>query len=169
MAARALQGIGGALLTPGSLAIIQASFVPGDRARAVGAWSGLSGIGAAIGPFVGGWLVGAGSWRLIFLIDVPLAVATVAVTLRYVPETRDRESVGGIDAAGAALTAVGLSGVSWALTESGERGATGATLVLAGASALPHWRASWLWSGAVVTRCCRSRSGARGSSPPRTS
>ena len=129
VAARALQGIGGALLTPGSLAIIQASFVPGDRARAVGAWSGLSGIGAAIGPFVGGWLVGVGSWRLIFLINVPLAVATVAVTLRYVPETRDRQSVGGIDAAGAALTAVGLSGVSWALTESGERGATGATLI----------------------------------------
>src|SRR5262245_51551069 len=65
VAARALQGVGGALLTPGSLAILQASFAPGDRARAVGAWSGLTGIGAAIGPFVGGWLIGAGSWRLI--------------------------------------------------------------------------------------------------------
>ncbi len=129
VAARALQGIGGALLTPGSLAIIQASFAPGDRARAVGAWSGLSGIAAAIGPFVGGWLVSAGSWRLIFLINLPLAVATVAVTLRYVPETRGPESVGGIDAAGAVLTAVGLSGVSWALIESGEHGATGATLI----------------------------------------
>jgi MFS family permease len=63
VAARALQGVGGALLTPGSLAIIQASFAPGDRARAVGAWSGLSGIAAALGPFFGGWLVGAGSWR----------------------------------------------------------------------------------------------------------
>ena len=128
VAARALQGIGGALLTPGSLAIIQASFTPGDRARAVGAWSGLSGIAAAIGPFVGGWLVGAGSWRLIFLINVPLAIATVAVTRRYVPESRDPESVGGIDASGAVLTSVGLAGVSWALIESGERGATGATL-----------------------------------------
>jgi len=128
VAARVLQGIGGALLTPGSLAIIQASFTPGDRARAVGAWSGLSGIAAAIGPFVGGWLVGAGSWRLIFLINVPLAIAAVAVTLRYVPETRNPESVGGIDAAGAVLTVVGLAGVSWALIESGERGATAATL-----------------------------------------
>jgi EmrB/QacA subfamily drug resistance transporter len=128
VAARALQGIGGALLTPGSLAIIQASFTPGDRARAVGAWSGLSGVAAAIGPFTGGWLVGAGSWRLIFLINVPLAIATVAVTLRHVPETRDPESVGGIDASGAVLTAVGLAGVSWALIESGEHGATRATL-----------------------------------------
>jgi EmrB/QacA subfamily drug resistance transporter len=129
VAARALQGIGGALLTPGSLAIIQASFAPGDRARAVGAWSGLSGIAAALGPFLGGWLVGVGSWRLIFLINVPLAVAAVAVTLRYVPESRDPMSVGGIDAAGATLTAVGLAGVSWALTESGEHGASGSTLV----------------------------------------
>ena len=131
VAARVLQGIGGALLTPGSLAIIQASFTPGDRARAVGAWSGLSGIAAAIGPFVGGWLVGAGSWRLIFLINVPLAIAAVAVTLRYVPETRNSESAGGIDVAGAVLTVVGLAGLSWALIESGERGATAATLTAA--------------------------------------
>ena len=129
VAARALQGIGGALLTPGSLAIIQASFVPGDRARAVGAWSGLSGMAAAIGPFIGGWLVGVGSWRLIFLINVPLAGAAIAVALRYVPETRDPMSVRGVDAAGAALTAVGLAGVSWALIEAGEGGAGAATIV----------------------------------------
>jgi EmrB/QacA subfamily drug resistance transporter len=129
IAARALQGVGGALLTPGSLAIIQASFAPGDRARAVGAWSGLSGIAGAIGPFVGGWLVGAGSWRLIFLVNVPLAIATVAVTLRYVPETRDRAAArGSIDLAGAALTAVGLAGISWALVEAGERGFSRAPL-----------------------------------------
>jgi MFS family permease len=89
VAARALQGIGGALLTPGSLAILQASFATSDRGRAVGAWSGLSGIAAAIAPFVGGWLIGVDSWRLIFLINVPLAVAVVAVALRHVPETRD--------------------------------------------------------------------------------
>src|SRR5215470_14131736 len=129
VAARALQGIGGALLTPGSLAIIQASFKQGDRARAVGAWSGLSGVAAAIGPFVGGWLVGIGSWRLIFLINVPVAIAAVAVALRYVPETRDPLSVGGIDVAGAALTVVGLGGVSWALIEAGERGTSRATLI----------------------------------------
>jgi len=128
VAARALQGIGGALLTPGSLAIIQGSFAPGDRARAVGAWSGLSGIAAAIGPFVGGWMIGAGSWRLIFLINVPLAIATIVVALRHVPETRDAESVGSIDVSGAVLTAVGLAGVSWALIQSGERGATVSTV-----------------------------------------
>lgn len=131
VAARALQGIGGALLTPGSLAIIQSSFAPADRARAVGAWSGLSGIAAAIGPFVGGWLVGVGSWRLIFLINVPLSVAAVAVALRHVPETRDPTSARGIDVAGAALTVVGLASVSWALIEAGERGASGAVLAAA--------------------------------------
>jgi MFS family permease len=93
VAARALQGIGGALLTPGSLAILQATFAPGDRGRAVGAWSGLTGIAAAIGPLVGGWLVGRGSWRLIFLINLPLAAAVVAVAIRYIPETRDPTSV----------------------------------------------------------------------------
>jgi EmrB/QacA subfamily drug resistance transporter len=129
VAARALQGVGGALLTPGSLAIIQSSFSPGDRGRAVGAWSGLSGIAGAIGPFVGGWLVGAGSWRMIFLVNVPLAIATVAVALRYVPESSDpAASRGRIDLAGAALTAAGLGGISWALIEAGERGVTGALL-----------------------------------------
>lgn len=138
VAARALQGVGGALLTPGSLAIIQASFAPGDRSRAVGAWSGLSGIAAAIGPFAGGWLIGLGSWRLIFLINVPLAIAVVAVAIRHVPETRDPQSVRGIDVTGAVLTAVGLAAVTWALTEAGERGATSATLAVgaAGVAAL---------------------------------
>ena len=135
VAARALQGAGGALLTPGSLAILQASFAPSDRGRAVGAWSGLSGVAAAIGPFVGGWLIGAGSWRLIFLINVPLAVAVVAVAVRHVPETRDPSADRGIDVAGAVLTAVGLAAMTWALVEAGERGVTGAVLA-AGAGAL---------------------------------
>jgi EmrB/QacA subfamily drug resistance transporter len=133
VAARAVQGIAGALLTPGSLAILQASFAARDRARAVGAWSGLSGVAAAIGPLVGGWLVGTGSWRLIFLINLPLAAAVVAVTIRHVPETRDPASVRGIDAAGAALTAAGLAAVTWALIEAGERGASGATLAVGAA------------------------------------
>lgn len=133
--ARALQGVGGALLTPGSLAILQASFTRGHRARAVGAWSGLSGIAAAIGPFVGGWLVAIGSWRLIFLINVPLAVAVVAVAVRHVPETRDPAAVPGVDVWGAVLTAVGLAGVTWALIEAGEHGASRAALA-AGAAGL---------------------------------
>jgi len=128
VAARALQGIGGALLTPGSLAILQASFAARDRGRAVGAWSGLSGVAGAIAPFFGGWLIGAGSWRLIFLINVPLAIAVVAVSLRHVPETRDRSAERGLDIVGATLTAVGLAGVTWALIEGGERGATARVL-----------------------------------------
>lgn len=135
VAARGLQGVGGALLTPGSLAILQASFAPDDRARAVGAWSGLSGIGAAIGPFLGGWLVDAGSWRLIFLINVPLAIAVIAVTIRHVPETRDPTSARGIDVAGATLTTVGLASVTWALIEAGERGVS-ATALAAGAAGI---------------------------------
>src|SRR5262245_64996790 len=124
VAARALQGIGGALLTPGSLAILQASFAARDRGRAVGAWSGLSGIAGAIAPFFGGWLIGVGSWRLIFLINVPLAIAVVAMAIRHVPETRDPSAVRGLDGVGAVLTVVGLAGVTWALIEAGERGAT---------------------------------------------
>ena len=77
VAARALQGVGGALLTPGSLAILQASFHPDDRATAIGAWSGLGGVAGAIGPFLGGWLVEVGDWRLVFLINVPLAALVV--------------------------------------------------------------------------------------------
>jgi len=124
VAARALQGIGGALLTPGSLAILQASFAMSDRGRAVGAWSGLSGVAAATAPFVGGWLIDVGSWRPIFLINVPLAFAVVVVSLRHVPETRDAAGVRGIDVPGALLTVVGLAAVTWALIEAGERGAT---------------------------------------------
>jgi len=129
VAARALQGIGGALLTPGSLAILQASFAMSDRGRAVGAWSGLSGVAAATAPFVGGWLIDVGSWRPIFLINVPLAVAVVVVSLRHVPETRDAARVRGIDVPGALLTVVGLAGVTWALIEAGERGATTGVLL----------------------------------------
>ena len=77
VAARVLQGVGGALLTPGSLAMIQASFAPGERARAIGAWSGLGGVAAAIGPLLGGWLVELASWPWVFLINAPLAAAVV--------------------------------------------------------------------------------------------
>src|SRR5256714_1328001 len=89
IAARALQGVGAALLTPGSLAILQASFAPEDRGRAIGAWSGLGGIATALGPFVGGYLIGAVSWRLVFFVNLPLAVAVIVVAARHVPESRD--------------------------------------------------------------------------------
>src|SRR4051794_14559363 len=83
--ARVLQGIGGALLTPGALAILEASFVRADRGRAIGAWSGLGGIGGALGPFLGGWLVEAGSWRDVFLINVPGAALVLLGTPRHRP------------------------------------------------------------------------------------
>ncbi|GAA2263895.1 MFS transporter [Streptomyces amakusaensis] len=114
--ARAFQGIGGALLTPGSLALIQASFHPDDRSRAVGLWSGLGGVGAAVGPFVGGWLVDGPGWRWVFLINVPLAALCVPVALRHVPESRDPRAHGkGFDILGAVLGAAALTLVTYAL------------------------------------------------------
>lgn len=117
VAARALQGIGGALLTPGSLAIIQASFAADDRPRAIGAWSGLGGVAAAVGPLLGGWLVGAAGWRWIFLLNLPLAAAVVAVAARRLPETKDESASGRFDVAGAALAALTLAGITGALIE----------------------------------------------------
>lgn len=130
VAARGLQGIGGALVTPGSLAILQATFGPDDRARAVGAWSGWSGVAAAAGPLIGGWLVDLGSWRLIFLTNIPLAVLVVAVAWRHVPETRD-DSAGPLDVPGAVAATVGLGALTWALIHAGEAGAAPATLLAA--------------------------------------
>jgi EmrB/QacA subfamily drug resistance transporter len=117
IAARALQGVGAALLTPGSLAILQASFRPEDRSRAIGAWSGLGGVATAIGPFLGGWLVGAASWRLIFAINVPIAVIVVLLTWRHVPESRDATATGRVDVLGGTLVTLGLVGVTYSLIE----------------------------------------------------
>ncbi|MFD7074357.1 MFS transporter [Nocardioides sp. NPDC059952] len=124
IAARGLQGVGGALLTPGSLAIIAASFHAEDRSAAVGAWSGLSGIAAAIGPLVGGWLVEL-DWRLVFLINVPVAVLIVVVTMRHVPESRDPDAGGPIDVTGTLLAAAGLGALTFGLTGAGEAGFAG--------------------------------------------
>ncbi|MFJ6630800.1 MFS transporter [Streptomyces sp. NPDC091376] len=115
--ARALQGVGGALLTPGSLALIEASFHPDDRAKAVGLWSGFGGVGAAIGPFVGGWLVDGPGWRWVFLLNVPLAALCVPVALRHVPESRDPAAHGRFDVLGAALGALSLALVTYALID----------------------------------------------------
>jgi EmrB/QacA subfamily drug resistance transporter len=115
--ARVLQGIGGALLTPGSLAIIQSAFHREDRARAIGAWSGLGGIAAAVGPLVGGLLVQAWSWRLAFLINIPIAIVCVWFTRRFVPESCDEQFGGRPDIVGSVLGAVGLAGLTAALVE----------------------------------------------------
>ncbi|MFJ9020918.1 MFS transporter [Streptomyces sp. NPDC102259] len=137
VAARALQGVGGALLTPGSLALIQASFHPDDRGRAVGLWSGFGGMGAAVGPFLGGWLVDGPGWRWVFLLNVPLAVVCVPVALRHVPESDGRpvrssatgtvtgdasegaagRPQGRFDVLGAFLGALALALVTYALIE----------------------------------------------------
>lgn len=124
IAARVLQGVGGALLTPGSLAILQSSFATADRSRAIGAWSGLGGIAGAAGPFLGGWLVEVASWRLVFLINLPLAVIVIAVALRHVPESADPEAARRIDGSGAVIGALGLAGVTYGLTAWPARGAT---------------------------------------------
>ncbi len=124
IAARALQGVGGALLTPGSLALLQSVFRPDDRAAAVGAWSGLGGVASAIGPFVGGWLVDGPGWRWVFLINLPVAAVCVPVALRHVPETRDPTARGRFDAAGAALGALALALVTYALIAAPDRGAS---------------------------------------------
>jgi EmrB/QacA subfamily drug resistance transporter len=117
IAARALQGVGGALLTPGSLAIIQASFHPDDRSRAVGLWSGFGGIGAAVGPFLGGWLVAGPGWRWVFLLNVPLALLCAPVALRHVPESADGGRHARFDVLGAALGALALALLTYALIE----------------------------------------------------
>ncbi|MGW5050443.1 MFS transporter [Actinokineospora sp. NPDC004072] len=144
VAARVLQGVGGALLTPGSLAILQAAFAREDRARAIGAWSGLSGIAAAAGPVLGGLLVQLWSWRLVFLINIPIAALCVWLAHRHVPESRGAE--GGIDGRGSVLGAVGLAAVTTCLVEVPVRGldwlvvGAGALGVVAMAAFVAHLR-----------------------------
>ncbi|WP_241521638.1 MFS transporter [Arthrobacter pityocampae] len=136
IAARALQGVGGALLTPGSLAIIQASFAGEDRARAIGAWSGLGGVATAVGPFLGGWLVESASWRWIFLINIPIAAAVIWIAARHVPETRDVDATGRLDLAGAVLGALALAGTTYALIAAPTEGVGSPAVLASGAVGL---------------------------------
>jgi EmrB/QacA subfamily drug resistance transporter len=115
--ARALQGIAAAMLTPGSLAILQATFRPDDRGKAIGAWAGFTGIGTAVGPFIGGWLIAAVSWRLIFAVNLPIAALVVAVTWRHVPESRDSDATGPVDLVGGLLATSGLAGLAYGLIQ----------------------------------------------------
>src|SRR3954469_3364687 len=119
IAARLLQGVGAALLTPGSLAMIQGSFRKADRGRVIGQWAGLGGIAAALGPLLGGWIIDNASWRWIFMINVPIGAVVTVVAARHVPESRDPEGARGFDVLGAALGAVGLGGATYALIEHG--------------------------------------------------
>src|SRR5438067_2513680 len=109
-------GVGGALLVPGSLAIISASFDEARRGRAIGTWSGFTGITSAVGPVLGGWLVEHASWRAVFFINVPLALAVLVLVARHVPESRDPEAAGPLDWPGALLAALGLGSTVYGLT-----------------------------------------------------
>ena len=167
IAARALQGVGGALLTPGSLALVQSTFRQEDRAKAIGAWSGLGSVAGAVGPFLGGWLVDGPGWRWIFLVDLPLAVVVIFVALRHVPESRTPGATGDFDVIGAGLAALSLAGVTYALiAASGHQPATAV-----GPRRPSVWcagRSSSRWSAAAHTPCCRSGSSRSGSSRPST-
>lgn len=127
--ARAVQGIGGALLVPGSLAIISASFRDADRGRAIGIWSGFSAMSAGLGPIIGGWLVEHLSWRWAFLVNVPLAILVIAIAMLRVPESRDEEAPAGLDWTGAMLATLGLGGVVYGLIESATLGLTHPAIV----------------------------------------
>jgi EmrB/QacA subfamily drug resistance transporter len=119
--ARAVQGIGAALLVPGSLAIISASFGVKDRGHAIGTWSGFTSMTTAVGPVLGGWLIEHGSWRWVFFINLPVALIVLILTLWHVPESRNPEAGAKLDWPGAALATIGLSGVVYALIESSKR------------------------------------------------
>lgn len=120
--ARALQGVGAALLVPGSLAIIAASFPEKERGRAIGAWSGFSAMTTAIGPVLGGWLIDHGGWRWAFLLNLPIAVLTLLLLFRLVPESRDPGAARQLDWMGAILATAGLGGLVYGLIESSRRG-----------------------------------------------
>jgi MFS family permease len=136
IAARAVQGIGGALMTPASLAIIEAAFQPGDRTQRSGPGAGFSGVSAAIAPFLGGWLLQAGSWRWIFLINVPVAAVTGWMTRRHVPESRDTSASGRADWPGALAGATALATITYAIIVLPHGGVTSPQFAAAAAVAL---------------------------------
>ena len=130
IAARAVQGMGAALLVPGSLAIISNSFSEEDRGRAIGTWSGFSAITAAIGPMLGGWLVETVSWRAVFFINIPVAILVIIISLRHVPESSNG-ATGRLDWFGAILATLGLGALVYGLIEASSRGFTNPAVLTA--------------------------------------
>src|SRR5437879_70338 len=120
--ARAVQGVGGALLVPGSLAIISATFSEKDRGEAIGTWSGATAITTALGPLLGGWLIQHVSWRAVFFLNVPLALVVVVLIVLFVPESRDEEEEGKLDFAVATLASLALGGIVFGLIDSSRLG-----------------------------------------------
>jgi len=146
VAARLLQGVAGALLTPGSLAVIQASFRPADRGRAIGTWAGIGAVAPALGPPLGGFLAEI-DWRLVFLINLPVAALALVLTARYVPESKDPDAARGLDWAGAVLGVVALGTLTVALVGEGgdEGGDVPAAIVPAAAVVAVTSGAAFVW------------------------
>ena len=134
--ARAVQGIGGALLVPGSLAIISASFHEDERGQAIGTWSGSTAITTALGPVMGGWLIEHVSWRAVFFLNLPLAIVVLLLVFRFVPESRDEEETGKLDLVGAALATVSLGAIVYGLIESSRLGFQSSVVIIALSSSL---------------------------------
>ncbi len=141
VAARVLQGGGGALLTPASLAILEGAFAAEDRAVAIGSWAGFSGVAGALAPFAGGWLLELGSWRWVFLVNVPVAAAVLAVGLRHIPRSCSESDDGGaLDWGGAALSVALLGSGTYAIIGASPGAAAGAAV--AGLALVLHERRS---------------------------
>lgn len=146
IAGRAVQGIGAALLTPGALAVIGATFPPEERGKAFGTWAGFGALTGMIGPLIGGWLADAADWRAIFWINVPLAILTAVVTLAVTPESRDPDAKG-LDWMGAVLAVAGLGALTWALTAAPDLGFA-SPVILGGLVAGVALLAAFVWAEA---------------------
>jgi EmrB/QacA subfamily drug resistance transporter len=163
VAARALQGVGGAMLVPGSLAIISAAFPTAQRGKAIGTWSGFTGITAAIGPVLGGWLVQHFSWRWVFFINLPIAVAVITISFLFVPESCGKSGNRRLDIPGAFLITLGLGLLVFGMIEAPGRGWTnpvawGTTTVGVLAIVLFLWRETRTDAPLVPLRLFRSMS-----------
>jgi MFS family permease len=166
--ARAIQGAGAAFLVPGSLAIISATFDDAERGRAIGTWSGFSAMTSAIGPVMGGWLIEHVSWRAIFFLNVPLAVAVIVLSLRSMNETRDDTRGRRVDSAGAMLAVLGLGGIVFGLLEWPRMGANPSIVqgaIVGGIVALVSFA---VIERACARRCCRWGCSGRAHLPSRT-
>ena len=158
--------MGGALLVPNSLALVDAGIRPDDRGRAIGTWAGLSGVASAVGPFLGGWLIDTLSWRWVFFIVVPVAVLAAVLVVRHAPESR-ADSSARLDLTGAACVTVGLGGVLYALIEVPAHG-WDPVAAAALAPAVVALAASRSWSVRAVPRSSRPGCCGRASSSGRT-
>jgi EmrB/QacA subfamily drug resistance transporter len=152
VAARALQGVAGALLTPAALAVIVSTFPPDERGKAVGAWTAWGGIGTVLGPVVGGQLVDSASWRWIFAINVPIVLGTLVLILRVVPAGRERDPNARVDYVGALLCALGLAAITFGLIEQPLHGWASATVALPLVLGVVMFVSFLLWEGRWAKR-----------------